>query len=356
MDIFGNNVGNSKEKNLIQLLKNEVVPESTEGIIVRVRKNGKTVCDVKVGRTYKYYDLASLTKIIFTNSAMMLLADRGDLAINEPINKTLPWFNHRNIITRELLSHSAGMTWWKPIYKQMKPKLSVSERWELLKKILNSEKPKKQPKAVYSDLDYFLLAFYMEKIFEKPLSEIWALVQDELKLSGIHFCIGNKPKFSRNLYAPTESCPWRHKTLRGEVHDDNTWSLGGVSSHAGLFGSIDELDKWFLSMRASYLNKGAISSKTVKTFWKRAIPPSKGDWALGYMMPSRGKGVFSSAGKYFSKASIGHTGFTGTSFWYDPVKDFSVMILSNRVYPTRDNTSFVKLRPMIHNWCWELFG
>lgn len=343
---------NSKEKTLQKQLLTDVIPDATEGVVLRVRSKGRLVADVRAGKTYKYYDLASLTKIIFTNTAMMLLDDLGRLDINEPIYKNLPWFKYRNIITRDLMSHSAGMTWWKPIYKQMDLEISVSERRELLKRILNSEKPKKQKRAVYSDLDYFLLAFLMEKIFEKPLAEIWTLVQAKLKLSGLHFCVGNKPKFSRNLYAPTESCPWRHKTLRGEVHDDNTWALGGISSHAGLFGSIDEVDEWFLAMRASYLNKGPVSRQSIQKFWKRAIPPSKGDWALGYMMPSKD----SSAGKYFSANSVGHTGFTGTSFWYDPKKDFAVTILSNRVHPTRENSSFVKLRPIIHNWCWELFG
>jgi serine-type D-Ala-D-Ala carboxypeptidase len=347
---------NSKEKSLQKFLRSEVVPDSTEGVAVRVRKGGRIVADVKAGKTYKYYDLASLTKIIFTNSAMMIAHDREQFRLNQSIDKELPWFRFRNIIIKDIMSHSAGMTWWKPIYKQMSSKLSVSERWELLKKILNSEKPKKQKQAVYSDLDYFLLAFFMEKIYQKPLLDIWSDVQGKLELSGLHFCVGNQPKFSRNLYAPTESCPWRKKTLRGEVHDDNTWSLGGVSSHAGLFGSIDEVDEWFLSMRASYFNKGPIASKTLKKFWSRAIPSSKGDWALGYMMPSKGHGSFSSAGKYFSKKSIGHTGFTGTSFWYDPVDDFSVTVLSNRVHPTRNNSKFIKLRPIIHDLCWELFN
>ncbi len=343
---------NTKEKALIERIASEVVPFSTEGIQVRVRKKGKLVGDIEVGKTYKYYDLASLTKIIFANSALMMLVESKKLNLNEEVAATLPWFVYRNIIIRSLLTHTAGMTWWKPIYKKVPLRKPVNERWEALKKILNSEKPKRQSKAVYSDLDYFLIGFIIESKFGMPLSMAWHEVQDKLELSGMHFNLLNKPKYSRNLYAPTESCPWRKEVLRGEVHDDNTWALGGVSSHAGLFGSMDEVDEWLQSMRASYKGRGLLKAATVKQFWTRAIPKSRGDWALGYMMPSK----VSSSGKYFSKESVGHTGFTGTSIWYDPKADFSVTILSNRVHPTRDNSTFVKKRPIIHDWCWELFN
>ncbi len=343
---------NNNERIFQRRLFTEVVNKATPGIVVRVRKKGKLVADVRAGKTYKYYDLASLTKILFTNTTLMWAVESKKIRLNNDLEQLLPWFHHRNISIRQLLTHSAGLTWWKPIYKFTKLHSSVNEKWELLKKILNSEKPRQSKTALYSDLDYFLLAFVLERVFQKPLSEIFLETQDHLNLSGLHFNVLNCSVHSKNLYAPTESCPWRKKTLRGEVHDDNTWALGGVSTHAGLFGSMDDVDQWFLTLRNSYLGKGPLAKKTVQTFWTRALPTSKGDWALGFMMPSKS----SSSGRYFSKKSVGHTGFTGTSFWYDPIQDFAVTILSNRVHPSRDNSTFAKLRPVIHDWCWELFN
>jgi CubicO group peptidase (beta-lactamase class C family) len=155
-----------------------------------------------------------------------------------------------------------------------------------------------------------------------------------------------------SLYAPTEECPVRRKLVQGEVHDLNAWALGGVSTHAGLFGSIDDVGWFSLHLRSHLLGiaRYSIRQKTAQLFAKRALPEGHGDWAMGYMMPTPGA---ASCGTYFSLDSIGHTGFTGTSVWYDPKMDLSVCILSNRVLYGADNKAFGKLRPEIHNWIVE---
>ena len=134
--------------------------------------------------------------------------------------------------------------------------------------------------------------------------------------------------------------------MRGEVHDENTWALGGVAPQAGLFGTIGDLSNWGLELRKAVMGKrnGLCSEKTAKLFTKRRTPVTQGDWGLGFMKPGKN----SSAGK-FSKSSFGHLGFTGTSIWIDPKRDLVVSILSNRVHPTRDNIEIRKLRPLIHN-------
>src|SRR5690606_36055735 len=115
---------------------------------------------------------------------------------------------------------------------------------------------------------------------------------------------------------------------------------------------IDDLSRWGLLLRASIRGerKGFVSEKTARLFTKRAIPGSRGDWALGFMMPSKGT---ASCGPLFSADSVGHTGFTGTSLWYDPRKDLLVTILSNRVHLTVENTEIRNLRPLIHTWIVE---
>jgi CubicO group peptidase (beta-lactamase class C family) len=339
------------ERTLQHKILLEGIPSATEGVVVRVRSKGKIVCDVRAGKTYEIYDLASLTKLIFCNTALML---RNDSSLSSMrISDLLPWFGHRNIKVNQLLSHSAGLTWWKPFFKMVDLNSSTEQKWEVIKANLKSEKPARKRISVYSDLDYLTLAFCLTRLYQKPLHEIWSELVERLNLNEIGFNAGNIPSSPRSKYAPTEKCPWRKKILRGEVHDENTWALDGVSTHAGLFSSIDGIDQWTVQMRNAFLGKKSpIEQKTVEKFWTRAVPSKVGHWALGFMMPTKGS---SSSGKYFSAASVGHTGFTGTSFWYDPKHDFSVVILSNRVYPTRKNIEFAKLRPKIHDWAVELF-
>jgi CubicO group peptidase (beta-lactamase class C family) len=161
----------------------------------------------------------------------------------------------------------------------------------------------------------------------------------------------NQPQFAKARYAPTEFDRIRGGIMQGEVHDENAWSLRGVAPHAGLFGTIDDLSEFGLAVRKALAGKRSfVSEKTAHRFSRRSVPRSRGDWALGWMMPSRPQ---SSCGQYFSSRSIGHTGFTGTSLWYDPKRDLLVTILSNRVYPTRENREFVSLRPMLHNFVVE---
>jgi CubicO group peptidase (beta-lactamase class C family) len=261
-----------------------------------------------------------------------------------------------------VLSHSAGLPWWAPYYSELDLTKSPKARREQLKNILSKSEILKSKKSTYSDVDFILLGFLLEKLYKKPLAQIWKNLNYAKKLKTVHFnelSSGSKSqvnsvqgdkfsayrfhlKYPKAQYAPTEKCPWRNKTLQGEVHDENTWSFGGVSSHAGLFGTIDDLTNYGMFLRSMTLAKPA----TVKLFTKRAIPAAKGDWALGFMLPTKGQ---ASCGKHFHPTSIGHTGFSGTSLWFDPQRDLLVTILSNRVHPTRENKNFVKLRPKLHD-------
>ena len=141
----------------------------------------------------------------------------------------------------------------------------------------------------------------------------------------------------------------RKKIIQGEINDENCWYLGGIASHAGIFGSLKELGVWAKGLRDTYFDEKddwIVSTKTVNTFAERAIPKEVGDWAYGFMMPTSGK---SSCGKFFSQTSIGHLGFTGCSFWFDPEKDLVILIVTNRTFPSRENKEFIKYRPLIHN-------
>lgn len=344
--------------------------KATPGLKIQAFHKGKKVLDVALGKTYEIYDWASLTKIVFTTSALMSRFDEGSWRLNDPIHKWVPWFPEESTWqVRDLLTHSAGLTWWYPFYKQVTKKTdqrtSPEAAWEIFEGILRrrilSDFKKKGPrslkrhalKSVYSDLDFFVLGLTLEAIAGAPLYEIWSELREKMNLSQTDFHRGNRcPSVHRNV-APTEDCAWRGKVLKGEVHDQNTWALRGVAPHAGLFGPIDDLSRWGLLLRASLKGsprKGFVSEQTARLFTKRALPRTRGDWALGFMMPSKGT---ASCGPRFSADSVGHTGFTGTSLWYDPRKDLLVTILSNRVHPTVENIEIRNLRPLIHNWIAE---
>jgi CubicO group peptidase (beta-lactamase class C family) len=344
-------MSNQLEKKIqFEILKavGDDLPLATPGLCLQVVQRGRLRVDLKMGETFRFYDLASLTKILFTVPAFMQLWDEKRLKLTTPVSDILSWWPHKKVTVGQVLCHSAGLPWWAPFYKNPR----MQDR-DVLKKYLSRLKLQKNKKAVYSDLDFILLGFVLEELHGQDLLNIWQQMEWVDK-THLHFNVKNKPLYKRAFYAPTEKCPWRKKVLHGEVHDDNTWRFGGVSTHAGLFGTIDDVTYYGMLLRQAYFRKSSVvarvgdlaSPAAVKKFSARAIPASRGDWASGFMMPTRGG---ASCGKYFSPKSFGHTGFTGTSFWFDPKNDMMVSLLSNRVHPTRDNRKFVELRPLIHD-------
>lgn len=342
----------SFEQKLITKIS-ENLPGAAPGVMVQVHQNGKKIADIAVGDTFAYYDLASLTKIIFTTQAIIRAFQEGLWNLKTKVVDILPWFPHPEMHITDLLNHSSGLAWWLPIYKDLNLESSVADRWNQVAQMVRNMPLEKKDESVYSDVGFLVLTFILESLFESPLKEIWIKTKEIFypRLS-IDFNYDNEPHHPRRFYAPTEKCPWRGRVLQGEVHDENAWALGGVSTHAGLFGSIDDIGWFALYLRGQLLgiSKTVVKQKTAQLFATRSRPLGKGDFALGYMMPTPGN---SSSGDYFSPYSIGHTGFTGTSIWYDPTQDLVVSILSNRVAFGRDQKDFLKLRPQIHNWVIE---
>lgn len=342
------------EKNLKRQLE-ESIRDVTPGVMVRAYQGGRIICDVAVGNTYPYYDLASLTKIIFTVQGMMYAFELGKWNLQTKVSEILSWFPHSETKITELLTHTSGLPWWTPLYQEINTSVPLEQRREQLQRMLQHMKLEKHENAVYSDVGFLVLGFILESFFDKPLLDVWSEIKEKFYLgTTLEFHPNNECPSKLQLFAPTEECPVRKKLVQGEVHDLNCWSLGGVSTHAGLFGSIDDVGWYSLHLRSHLLGiaRYSIRQKTAQLFSRRALPEERGDWALGFMVPTAGA---SSCGTYFSLESIGHTGFTGTSVWYDPRMDLSVAILSNRVLYGADNKAFAKLRPEIHNWIVENF-
>lgn len=344
---------NAFEKNLGQRIRSEVpvLKDITPGVVIDVYKNGKRKGIVRIGDTFKYYDLASLTKIIFTATASMHYFSDHSKELRRPIRDRLDWLKIK-ATPFELFSHTAGLEWWVPMYKKMKGSMDPVQRWARLEHELAKLKPRVRKQAVYSDPDLWMMGAFLREAAGFELLDLWEETADRVGAREMFFHPKNKPKYKRSLYAPTEKCEWRKKTMQGEVHDENCWSFGGVSSHAGLFGTVEGVASWGLELRKAWRgsSKKFGDPKTVEYFTGRRIPRKIGDWGLGFMKPSR---PVASCGKYFSLSSFGHTGFTGTSFWYDPKADLMVIILSNRVHPTRKNEKFLGLRRQLHDWVVE---
>jgi CubicO group peptidase (beta-lactamase class C family) len=276
------------------------------------------------------WDLASLTKVVGTTSAMLQLVGAGRVALDSPVVRYLPdWQAARapDVTVRQLLSHSGGMPAWRALYKE------AGTAAEALRHVLATG-PDTVPgsRYVYSDLGFILLGQVVERVSGMPLAAYdSARVFAPLGLRDTRY---RPPAAWRPRIAPTEDDPWRQRQLRGEVHDENAFRLDGVAGHAGLFSSGRDLARF----AQLYLRHGALDgvrvfdSATVATF-TRVQDARRSHRALGWETPTPGN----SAGRTLSPRAFGHTGFTGTSLWMDPARNLYIILLSNRVNPTREN-------------------
>ncbi len=322
------------------------------GFRLRAYYKGQEILNFSKGKVYDFYDLASLTKIIFTTTYFMDAVAKKKLKLFQPVQDFLPWYPHSIVRVCDLLNHSAGHAWWQPFYKKIDLSLSADQRYQVLESLVLKVPRSRSLKATYSDIDFFLLGSLMQVLENRPLSMIWHEVKEKyFARTNLHFNpLNAKPLFPKFSYAPTEKCRWRKKILQAEVHDENAWALGGVAPHAGLFGSIDDLSDYGLWLRELQMSSKAnqlIPATIANKFSRRSIPARRGDWGYGFMLPAREN---SSAGHLFSKKSFGHTGFTGVSLWFDPQRDLVVCLISNRIHPSRKQQGFVKLRPLLHDW------
>jgi CubicO group peptidase (beta-lactamase class C family) len=296
------------------------------------------------------YDLASLTKVVVTTTAAMILVDEGRLDLDARVTSFLPEFrggDKEGVTVRQLLTHSGGLLWWAPLYKEASGRKAILERVCAL----NLAAPPGTG-SVYSDLGILLLGEVLERAAGESLESLAGRrILEPLGMETTRY----RPR--RDLLpriAPTERDPWRGRLIHGEVHDENAFALAGVAPHAGLFGTAPDLAAFAEMMLAGGTRAGrrVVSTAVVERFTARAgIPGSTR--ALGWDTPSDESGRrsstpdqpgYSSAGSLLSARSFGHTGFTGTSMWMDPERGIYVILLSNRVHPTRANDSIRRVR------------
>ncbi|MBU6366842.1 MAG: serine hydrolase [Gemmatimonadetes bacterium] len=271
------------------------------------------------------YDLASLTKVVATTTALMVLFDEGKLALDAPVSRYLPEYTGgmRDLVTvRHLLTHRAGLPAGLELWKR------VGSPAEARAAVMAA--PIRCPPGQcfeYSDLGPDLLGFVVEAISGEPLDRfVTRRVFQPLGMRDTRFGV---PDDWRPRTAPTEVDPPRGYPLRGEVHDENAFMLGGVAGHAGLFGTAADLAVFaqMLLEGGAYEGRRIVADSTVALFTRRTA----GRRALGWDTCDGLAGC----GTQMSPRAFGHTGYTGTSLWIDPDRDLFVVLLTNRVHAAR---------------------
>jgi CubicO group peptidase (beta-lactamase class C family) len=270
----------------------------------------------------------------------MKLVDAGKVDINAPVQKYLPDWQGKNkekVLVRHLLTHSSGLISWRPIYKEA---TSPAQGMQLVLQTQLDTLP--GARMLYSDINFILLGLIVQRVSGQPLDVfVREQVFGPLKMTDTQF---NPDKSLLPRIAPTEVDPWRGRHIRGEVHDENAFTLGGVSGHAGLFSTAHDVSR----LCQAYLNRGTLdgvriwSPETIALFTTVA-DSTFSNRALGWETPNG----MNSAGHVIKRPAFGHTGFTGTSIWIDPANDLFVVLLSNRVNPTRQNSKIGGVRQAV---------
>jgi serine-type D-Ala-D-Ala carboxypeptidase len=300
------------------------------------------------------FDLASLTKVIATTTLAMRAVDEQLLRLEDRVAKWIPeWTggDRQDVTLADLLSHSSGLTGYLPYFRD------YTGRPEFQPAIATSalEYPPRT-QSLYSDLGFMLLGFIVEDA-ERRASHQWPGATDPTCALDVQFrriasyitpepLTYRPPRDWRPRIAPTEHDPWRGRTLVGEVHDENAWALGGVAAHAGLFGTARAVGAF--ARAALHTIHGAhvlARPDTMRAFIARRTDVPGSSRALGWdtMLPT------SSCGTLMNPTAIGHTGFTGTTLWIDWERDLYVVLLTNRVHPSRENLGIRQIRPRFHD-------
>lgn len=337
-----------------QVLRDGISQRAFPGATVAVAHQGKLIAHKAIGtrtygscsrpvKLYAIYDLASVTKVVATTTACMILHDRDRFNLDQPLVDLLPSFagddpRRRLVTLRMLLAHSSGL----PAY--VKLFLNARNKEELLRQAL--EVPLASDpgsRAEYSDIGFILLGEVLERLTAEPLDKFCKReIFNPLELVTMMF---NPPRHPyKGWSVPTEDDrTFRHRLIQGEVNDENASVMDGVAGHAGCFSTV--LD---VSVFAQCILQGGsplVKKETLEIFTRRQDSPSGTSRALGWDTPSQP----SQSGRYFSSRSYGHLGYTGTSLWIDPDRQLSVTLLTNRTWPDRGSQSIKQIRPAFHD-------
>jgi len=344
------------------VLETAIAEHAFPGCAFGVLAEGNSVLQDALGRfTYDdgapevtprtVYDVASLTKVMATTAAAMLLHQRGLLDLETPVAELLPGFLvarppgtwTRHVTLRHLLAHNSGLPGYVEFFRTATtPAALMHACLDLTLEAHPGER------AEYSDPGFILLGKALEVLMNEQLApstrrEIFHRL--ELEHTGF-----NPQRYLGPTIPPTEEdTSFRQRVIQGEVQDENAWVLRGVAGHAGLFSNVQDVLRFSEEiLRALRTNPaaapGLFEAPTIKRFAERQDPPESSR-ALGWDTPSEN----SSSGRHFSPRSIGHLGYSGCSLWIDLDADIAVVLLTNRTWPDRANQAIREVRPAFHD-------
>jgi len=288
------------------------------------------------------FDLASLTKVVATTTSVLILLERGLLSLQSIVGSFFPNCpgDKRELTVQQLLTHTSGL----PQVLIHKEVISLEEAVSYILSMDLAYRPGEQ--VLYSCLGFILLGAIVEKCAGQALDAFCrAQIFEPLEMGDTCF---NPPPEMQTRAAYTEWCPQERVFIQGRVHDENSYGVGGVAGNAGLFSTGPDLAK-FCSM---ILQDGALgqrkilNSQTVQLLFQDYTSHLGESRTLGWML--KGKGACS-GGDLISPGSLGHTGFTGTSIWIDLKRKHYLILLTNRVHPSRSNEGILSFRPLFHN-------
>jgi serine-type D-Ala-D-Ala carboxypeptidase len=341
------------------ILREAIAQNAFPGASLAITHRGSLVASQAFGRfTYDansaevqpdtIFDLASVTKVVATTAIAMLLHERGQLPLDQPLVNSLPEFatltpKHQQAVRAAvtlhmLLAHSSGLPAYEKLFE------FASTRDELLRATMTTPLTAAPgARALYSDIGFILLGEVLAR--KAGLSLDLLAKQEVFAPLGMAHTRFNPPADWQARIPPTEDDQkFRKRVIQGEVNDENAAVMGGVAGHAGVFAPATDIARF-----AECLLQGGspiVKPETVRLFTHREPAPQGTTRALGWDTPSRPQ---SSSGKLFSQVSFGHLGFTGTSLWIDPGHRLSVTLLTNRTWPNRSSQAIREVRPRVHD-------
>jgi CubicO group peptidase (beta-lactamase class C family) len=339
------------------ILRSGIEQRAFPGAAVAVTHQGKLVAHKDLGHfTYDatspavtaetIFDLASVTKVLATTAACMILYDRGLFKLDQSLAELLPGFAdigaeqedaRRQVTLEMLLAHSSGLPAYVKLFQ------TAHNKDELLRKALQVPLGADPgSRAEYSDIGFILLGHALEKLSGEPLDQF---CQREIfaRLNLGQTCFNPSAELKPAIPPTEDDHSFRHRLVQGEVNDENASVMGGVAGHAGCFAS-----SLHVSVFAQCMLLGGtplVKKETLEIFTRRQDSPTGTSRALGWDTPSQP----SQSGKYCSSRSYGHLGYTGTSLWIDPDRQLSITLLTNRTWPDRGSQSIKQFRPAFHD-------
>jgi CubicO group peptidase (beta-lactamase class C family) len=310
------------------------------------------------------FDVAALTSVLVTTTLVMRLVESGHLSLSDRVSRYLQGFGvlGKSLITvGQLVSHTSGLAGWHPFFEELL-KANAGVRMgvmtsrgakEYVYNAIHRAQLKYEPgtRQLYSDLGVVVLGELIEvltglaldKAAQRYIFQPLGLKNTSyidltlIRRRGIHPV--------KNLIAPTEECPWRKRVLCGEVHDDNAWAMGGIAGHSGVFSTAGDLHLFATEMLKAYCGQSSfLKEETLEQFWKESDLTAEGGWRFGWESPHAENGLGECR---LGRAAVGHNGFTGCSLWLEPEKGIDIILMSNRVHPSRTNKKIRLFRPQL---------